>query len=71
MIGALAHFRTFLVGADPMQRGRIWQELYRSQYFEGGRVLLAAQSAIDIALPEHWAALQALCQHLVNGGVTP
>jgi galactonate dehydratase len=33
-----------------MQRGRIWQELYRSQYFEGGRVLLAAQSAIDIAL---------------------
>ena len=33
-----------------MQRGRIWQELYRSQYFEWGRVLLAAQSAIDIAL---------------------
>jgi galactonate dehydratase len=33
-----------------MRRGRIWQELYRSQYFEGGRVLLAAQSAIDIAL---------------------
>jgi galactonate dehydratase len=33
-----------------MRRARIWQELYRSQYFEGGRVLLAAQSAIDIAL---------------------
>jgi galactonate dehydratase len=50
VIGALKHFREFLVGKDPMQIGRIWQELYRSQYFEGGRVLLAAQSAIDIAL---------------------
>jgi galactonate dehydratase len=50
VIGALKHFREFLIGKDPMQRGRIWQELYRSQYFEGGRVLLAAQSAIDIAL---------------------
>ena len=50
VVGALRHFREFLIGTDPMQRGRIWQELYRSQYFEGGRVLLAAQSAIDIAL---------------------
>jgi galactonate dehydratase len=33
-----------------MQRGALWQEMYRSQYFEGGRVLLGAQSAIDIAL---------------------
>ena len=50
VMGALRHFREFLIGQDPMQRGRIWQELYRSQYFEGGRVLVAAQSAIDIAL---------------------
>jgi galactonate dehydratase len=50
VVGALKHFREFLIGRDPMQRGHIWQELYRSQYFEGGRVLLAAQSAIDIAL---------------------
>ena len=50
VMGAIDHFREFLIGQDPMQRGRIWQELYRSQYFEGGRVLLAAQSAIDIAL---------------------
>ena len=33
-----------------MRAGFIWQLLYRSQYFEGGRVLTAAQSAIDIAL---------------------
>jgi galactonate dehydratase len=33
-----------------MQTGALWQEMYRSQYFEGGRVLQAAISAIDIAL---------------------
>ncbi len=44
------HFSDFLVGQDARQIGRIWQESYRSQYFEGGRVLTAAMSAIDIAL---------------------
>ena len=34
---AIGHFRSLLVGEDPMQRGRLWQRLYRSQYFEGGR----------------------------------
>lgn len=47
---AIGHFRSLLIGEDPMRRGHLWQRLYRSQYFEGGRVLLAAQSAIDIAL---------------------
>src|SRR4249919_254339 len=46
---AVGHFRSLLVGEDPMQRGKLWQRLYRSQYFVGGRVRLAAQSAIDIA----------------------
>jgi galactonate dehydratase len=48
--GAINHYREFLIGQDPRKIGRIWQEVYRSQYFEGGRVLLAALSAIDIAL---------------------
>ena len=48
--GAIRHFREFLVGQDPMQRGRIWQEVYRSHYNEGGRVLQGALAAIDIAL---------------------
>ena len=48
--GAIEHYREFVVGRDPFQIGAIWQELYRSQYFEGGRVLQAAISAIDIAL---------------------
>jgi galactonate dehydratase len=48
--GAVRHYRDFLVGRDPLARGALWQEMYRSQYFEGGRVLTAAISAIDIAL---------------------
>ncbi len=48
--GAVNHYAAFLVGRDPMQRGALWQEMYRSQYFEGGRILTGAISAIDIAL---------------------
>ncbi len=48
--GAVAHLREVLVGKDPMNIGALWQEMYRSNYFEGGRVLTAAISAIDIAL---------------------
>jgi galactonate dehydratase len=33
-----------------MRRGALWQDMYRSQYFEGGRVLTGAISAVDIAL---------------------
>lgn len=50
VVGAITHFREFLIGQNPLNIGAIWQELYRSQYFEGGRVLSAAISAIDIAL---------------------
>jgi len=48
--GAIEHFKHLLIGRNPFQIEAIWQELYRSQYFEGGRVLTAAISAIDIAL---------------------
>ncbi|NMH88462.1 mandelate racemase/muconate lactonizing enzyme family protein [Flavivirga algicola] len=50
VIGALKHYAPLIIGKDPMQIGAIWQDLYRGQYFEGGRVLTAAISAIDIAL---------------------
>src|SRR5882757_11468089 len=49
VVGALEHYREFLIGRNPMQIGALWQEMYRSQYFEGGRVLQAAISALDIA----------------------
>ncbi len=48
--GAVEHYREWLIGRDPMRRGALWQEMYRSQYFEGGRTLTGAMSAIDIAL---------------------
>ncbi len=48
--GAVKHYAEFLIGRDPNGIGRFWQEMYRSQYFEGGRTLTAAISAIDIAL---------------------
>ena len=48
--GAIKHYREFLLGRDPMNAGALWQEMYRSQYFEGGRVLTAAISSIDMAL---------------------
>jgi len=50
VVGAVEHYSEFLKGRDPFQTGALWQEMYRSQYFEGGRVLQAAISAIDIAL---------------------
>ncbi len=48
--GAVNHYRQFLIGEDPMNAGALWQHMYRSQYFEGGRILTGAISAIDIAL---------------------
>ncbi|MDU0353165.1 mandelate racemase/muconate lactonizing enzyme family protein [Paraglaciecola aquimarina] len=50
VIGAIEHFKQFLIGKDPKQIGALWQEMYRGQYFEGGRVLAAAIAAVDIAL---------------------
>lgn len=46
----IRHFADLLIGRDCRETARLWQECYRSQYFEGGRVITAALSAIDIAL---------------------
>ncbi|PIB95237.1 mandelate racemase/muconate lactonizing enzyme family protein [Caulobacter sp. X] len=46
----VGHFREFLIGKDARNIGALWQEMYRGQYFEGGRTITAAISAIDIAL---------------------
>ena len=48
--GALRHFREFLVGMDPLRIEHIWQILYRSAYYEGGRIVAATIAAIDMAL---------------------
>ena len=48
--GIIQHYKNLLVGKNPFKIGKIWQRLYRSQYFEGGRTITAAISAIDLAL---------------------
>jgi galactonate dehydratase len=50
VVGAIAHLTPLLVGRDPMLTGALWQELYRSTYFESDRATSAAISAIDMAL---------------------
>ena len=50
MQGMLEHLGRFLVGMDPRRIEHIWQTCYRGAYFEGGKILGATLSAIDIAL---------------------
>lgn len=66
--GVLGHFASFLLGQDSRQIARIWQECYRSQYFEGGRVLTAAISAIDIALHDLLGRRLEVPVHQLLGG---
>ena len=66
--GAVAHFRQLLVGRDARRIGASWQEMYRSQYFEGGRVLTAAISAIDMALHDAVARSLGIPVYMLLGG---
>ena len=50
MNGMLQHLSQFLVGMDPRRIEHIWQLCYRAAYFEGGKILGAVLSAIDMAL---------------------
>ncbi len=49
-IGAIEHMKTDLIGQDPLNTEYLWQLLLRGDFFPGGRINMAAQSAIDIAL---------------------
>ena len=68
VMGALEHYAQFLIGRDPFAIGALWQEMYRSQYFEGGRVLQAAISAIDIALYDIKGKALGVPVHQLLGG---
>ena len=68
VIGAIEHYAPFVIGRDPFLIGAIWQEMYRSQYFEGGRVLTAAISAIDIALHDIKGRALGVPVHQLLGG---
>jgi L-alanine-DL-glutamate epimerase-like enolase superfamily enzyme len=49
-IGAIEHMKGHLLGEDPLNIEWLWQKLFRGDFFPGGRINMAAQSAIDIAL---------------------
>ncbi len=68
VVGAIEHYAQFAVGRDPFRIGALWQEMYRSQYFEGGRVLQAAISAIDIALHDIKGKALGVPVHQLLGG---
>ncbi len=66
MVGAVEHYRKFLVGKNPSNIGALWQEMYRSLYFEGGRVLTAAISAIGEEFASKWDFMPYLENDLTN-----
>lgn len=68
VVAAVRYFRDFLVGKNPLNIGALWQEMYRSNYFEGGRVLTAAISAIDIALHDLKGKALGVPVHQLLGG---
>jgi galactonate dehydratase len=68
VVGAIEHYREFLIGRDPRQAGALWQEMYRSQYFEGGRVLTAAIGALDIAFHDIRGKALGVPVHQLLGG---
>jgi len=68
VIGAIRHYAEFVIGRDPFHIGALWQEMYRSQYFEGGRVLTAAIAALDIALHDIKGKVLGVPVHDLLGG---
>jgi galactonate dehydratase len=50
VVAAVDHFRPLLVGQDPFRTEHLWQTLTRGGFFPAQRILMAAISAIDIAL---------------------
>jgi galactonate dehydratase len=47
---AVSHLSELVIGADPWETERLWQEMYRSSFFPADKVYTCAMSAIDIAL---------------------
>jgi galactonate dehydratase len=48
--GAVEHLKSFLLGKNPMQIERLWQEMFRGGFFPAGNITSSAIAAIDIAL---------------------
>ncbi|MBC7234828.1 MAG: galactonate dehydratase [Chloroflexi bacterium] len=67
--GAVAKFRDYLIGQDPLRIEHHWQYMYRSSHFRGAAIM-GALSAIDIALWDiagKWFGVP--CYQLLGGKV--
>ncbi|MDG0867817.1 mandelate racemase/muconate lactonizing enzyme family protein [Candidatus Lucifugimonas marina] len=47
---AIEHLSELIIGADPWETERLWQEMFRSSFFPADKVYSCAISAIDLAL---------------------
>ena len=68
VIGALKHMREVLVGTDVLATEHIWQVLARGAFFPAQRVLMAAISALDIALWDIKGKMLGVPVHQLLGG---
>lgn len=50
VIEAIKHLSELLIGKDPFQTERLWQDMFRRGFFPADRVYSSAISALDIAL---------------------
>ena len=50
IVSAIEHLSELVVGSDPWETERLWQEMFRSGFFPADKVYTCAISAIDIAL---------------------
>ena len=67
-VGAIQHMKNYLIGQDPLNTEWIWQQLFRGDFFPGGRINMAAQSAIDIALWDIKGKALGQPVHMLLGG---
>ena len=66
--GAIEHMKHYIIGADPLNTEWIWQQLFRGDFFPGGRINMAAISAIDIALWDIKGKVLEQPVHMLLGG---
>lgn len=65
------HFRRFLIGADPADINRIWDQMYRASLFYGRKGLpVAAISVVDLALWDLLGVLRDEPVYRLIGGAT-
>lgn len=67
-VGAIQHLTHHLLGEDPLNTEWIWQKLFRGDFFPGGRINMAAISAIDIALWDLKGKILGQPVHILLGG---